>query len=109
LPNDRRREIAVRLLEQQQVAKLRRIAAVGERVLVAALAFERTGIVVERSRLADQVEPDIGERQFLFQQRRVPAPFRQAMAEDQRIIGEPQRVVERRRRHHMSPTSFGTA
>ena len=124
LPRDRHREIAVRLLDQQHIAELWRIAQVGERVLITALALDRASIIVERARLTDQVEPDIGERQFLFEQRRVTAPFRQPVPEDQRIVGETEHVVEKRRRQHanllplsrsgrhrgphMSPTSFGT-
>ena len=76
----------------------RRIAQIGQRILVAALAFERTGIVVKPPRLADQIEPDIGERQLLFEQRRMSAPFRQPVAEDQRVVSQPQYVIEER--HH---------
>ena len=44
--------------------------------------------------LADQIERDIGEREILFQDRAVPAPFGQALAEDQRAVGETENVVE---------------
>ena len=94
LPDHGDGEIAVRLLDQQHVAVVAGIAQIGERVLVAALALDLAGIGVERARLADQVERHIGERQVFLQHRRMPAPFRQAMAEDQRVVGEPQRVGE---------------
>ncbi len=99
LPHHRSGEVAVRLLDQQQVAVIAGVAQIGEGILVAALAFDLAGIGVERARLADQVEPDIAEGEVLLEHRRVPDPFGQAMAEDQRRVGEPQRVLEEVCRH----------
>ena len=48
----------------------------------------------QQARLADQVERDVGERQVLLEDRAVPAPLRQALAEDQRVVGEAEDVVE---------------
>ena len=78
-----RGEIAVRLLDQQQIAILPDVAQIGELVLVVALALDLGGVAIELARLADQVEAHIGERHILFQHRRVAAPFRQPVPEDQ--------------------------
>ena len=71
---DGEREIAIRQLHDQAVPPCRRVAQVGE--LVFGVAGERAGVAVEGSRLADQIERDIGERQFLLERRRMPGPFR---------------------------------
>jgi hypothetical protein len=90
-------EIAVRPLDQQKVVIVALAAQIGEIVLVAALALDLAGIGIERARLAEQVERDIRQRQILFQRRRMAAPFRQPVAENELIIGEPawQRKLEK--------------
>ena len=65
--------------------KRRHIAAIGERVLIAPFAFDFPGIIVQRPGLADQVEANIGQRQFLFEQwcmSTIPT----ALTEDQRVV-----------------------
>src|SRR5690606_33138417 len=99
MPHDGLREVTIRLLDQQHVTPVRRVAKIGERVLVASrlsgvAALDLPGIGVGGSRLADQVEREIAEREILLEHRRVADPFRYAMTEDQRVIGEPQRVDE---------------
>ena len=96
LPHHGVGEIAVRLLQQQQIAILPDVAQVGELVLVVALAFDLGGVGVEFARLAEQVEAHIGERHVLFHHGRVAAPFRQPVPEDQRIVGAAQRVQHQR-------------
>src|SRR5229473_1163595 len=76
LAQDRNGEIAVGLLDQEDVAVFARIAPIGERVLVPPPGLQLTGIGVERSRLADQIERHIAERQILLEHGRVTAPFR---------------------------------
>ncbi len=44
-------------------------------------------------RLPDQVERQIGKAKIDLQRRRMPAPFAQPLAEDQRVIAEPQKVI----------------
>ena len=92
-----RREVAVRQLQQQQVAILRRVAQVGELVLVVPGAFELGRAGIEAARLAEQVEPHIGERDVLLGRRPVAAPFRQAVPGDQRVVGAAQREQHQRR------------
>jgi hypothetical protein len=102
-------EIAVVALDQQAVHVVALTAQEGEVVLAAALALEFSGISIERAGLAEQVETHIGKRQFLFEDRRMAAPFRQAVTEDQAVIGD----LEDGRKmcvlggHHMCPTSSG--
>ena len=96
LPHHRIGEVAVRLLDQQQVSVIAGVAQIGEGILVAALAFDLAGIGIERARLTDEVEAHIAEGEILLDHRRMPDPFGQAMAEDQRRVGEPQGVLEQR-------------
>src|SRR5207247_3720977 len=55
------------------------------------------GIAVQRSRLPDQIERQIAERQILLEHRRVAAPLGESMAEHERVVGEAQRIDEQRR------------
>ena len=97
LPHHGMGEIAVRLLQQQQIAILPDVAQVRELVLVVALAFDLRGVRVQFARLAEQVEADIGERHVLFHHGRVAAPFRQPVPQNQRVVGAAQRVQHQRR------------
>ena len=76
-------EVAVGLLDQQQVPVLVGVAQVGVLVLVVAGPLDLGGVGVEQARLPDQVEPDVGERHVLLQHRRTSAPLRQPVAEDE--------------------------
>ena len=101
LSQDGHCEIAVRLLQQKQVLVVAFDPAIGEIVLVMAAALYRAGIGVERLRLADQVEPHIGQRHVLLHGRRMAAPFGQAMPQDQSVVGAAQRVADQRRGRHL--------
>ena len=76
------------LLDKQQVRVGMFVAQVGKRILVASVAFDLARIGVEQPRLADEIERQVGKRYVLFQHRRLARPFRQAMPEDQRIVGK---------------------
>ncbi len=97
LPHHGSREIAVRLLQQQQIAILPDVAKVGELVFVVTPALDLCGIAIEFARLAQEIEAHIGKRHVLFQHRRVAAPFRQPMPQNQRIVGAAQRIQHQRR------------
>ena len=60
-------KVAVRQFAQRGVKKLVRIAPVGQRVLVAPAAFQRAGVGQQQSRLPQQVERDIGQRDVRLQ------------------------------------------
>jgi hypothetical protein len=104
------REIAIRPLDHQAVQIFTLAAQIGEIVLAAPLALHFAGILIKRPSLPDQVERDVGHGKVFFQHRRMAAPFRQAMAEDQVIVGEPEQKGDEmvaRNVHHMCPTSSG--
>jgi hypothetical protein len=96
LPRDGAGEIAIRLLDQQQITVLADVAQISELVLVVTYAFDLARVCVKLSRLPDQIEAHIGQRHVLFQHRRMATPFRHTMAEDQRIVGAAQRVKHKR-------------
>ena len=96
LPRDGLGEIAVRLLDQKAVAEIEHVAMKGERIGIAAFAFRLARNAEEMRRLPDEIEPDIGERQIDLQHRRMAAPFGQALAEDQRVVAQPERMMEQR-------------
>ena len=94
LPRDRLREIAVGLFDQQAIAEIKRIAMKGERVGIAALAFDFAGKAEKMRPLPQQIEADVGQREIDLEHRRVAGPFRQALAQNQRIVAEAKRVVK---------------
>ena len=88
LAQHRMGEIAIRALHQQAIAILTITTQIGELVLVAPFALYRAGIGVECSRLADQVQRDVWQRQILLEHRCVTAPFRDPVPEHQVVIAE---------------------
>jgi len=115
LPHQRLAEVAVRTLDEQDVAEGGRIAQIGEIVSRAALALDLACETEPELGLADQVERGVGKRDILFEHGRMAAPFGHAVAEDQRIVAHTQEpfeicgLIDRRARgrHHMCPTSAG--
>ena len=98
LPRHRVGEVAVRLLDQQQVAELRRRRA-GTRARprparAGEARLDLAGVGEPQPRLAQQIEPDVGEGDVLLQHRPVPDPFAQSLREDQVAVAEPQQVFE---------------
>ena len=88
-------EVAVRALDEQQVAEVPGVAQVGEVVGGAALALDLGGEAEPHLRLADQVERDVGERDVLLERRRVAAPLGDAVAEDQGRVADAEQVLEK--------------
>ena len=109
-------EVAVGPLHQLHVEELVRVAQEGELVLVASIPADGDGVAIERTRLSDQVERDVGERNVLLQRRRATRPLGEAMPQHQRVVGEAQQVevvriaemrLPWRGLAHMCPTSSG--
>jgi len=88
-------EVAVWLLDEQAVPPRPLGAEIGQ--LVLGLARGRADLLIQRPRQPDLVEPDIGERQVFLGRRRVAAPLREAVAQDQRVIGPAQKPQHARR------------
>ncbi len=116
LAHQRLAEIAIRTLDQQGVSELGRVAQIGHLVGIAALALDFGGILQPKLALADQVKRLVGQRDVLFQHGRVPAPFRHAVAKDQRTVAKPLQPVHEHGpidrlnlsgSHHICPTSAG--
>lgn len=91
-PCHREREVTVRQLAQLQVQELALIPEVRELVLGAAV--QRTGVLQQRTRLPQLVERDVAERNVLFELRRGGDPLAGALRRDQRVVTEPEGVVE---------------
>ena len=72
---------------------LLRVAEVGEVVRRAAAPLARGREVEQRDRLADEVEGDVGERDVLLEDGRVPAPLGEAVPQHQPVVGEAQQVL----------------
>ena len=75
LSDDRAGVIAVRQLDQLDVAILDRVAEVSERILIPPLPFDLAGETEKIRCLADEIERDVGKRDVLFEHRPVPAPL----------------------------------
>ncbi|KFJ68136.1 phenylacetic acid degradation PaaI domain protein [Bordetella bronchiseptica] len=86
--------VAIGPLDQQQVAELRRIAQVGQPVLVAPGPLDLAGQRQPHAGLAQQVERGIGQRQVLFQHGPVAAPLAQALRQHQGGVAQPQQVLK---------------
>ena len=99
LPRRRVGKIAVRLLGEEEIAKLSGLAQERELILVAARGPEAglhfTGIGEPQPRLAEKVEADVGLRDVLFEHRPMTDPFAQALRENERRVAEPQQVLEK--------------
>ena len=102
LPDDGLAEVAVRLLGKTQVQEILRIAQEREIVLGAAAAVRLRRIREQVSRLAEQVERDVGEREILLERRRVADPLAETLRQDQARVADSERV-----RTHRFLTSSG--
>ena len=69
------------------------IAQVGEVIFTTVAAGEFGGIAVEHTRPPDVVQCDIGQGQVFLQERTAAAPFREPVAENQRVVTEAHRVL----------------
>ena len=119
-------EIAIGLLDQQAIAVIEHVAVECERVGVSPRAFRLARRREQQGCLADLVEREVGEAQIDLDRRRVAAPFAEPLPEDQRVVAQPQQIVEtrrigpadalldiflnhRKRRHQICVTSSGTS
>ena len=104
-------EIAVGQFHQQQVAEIPDVAQKGQIVGALPLVLNLGGIAQPHLGLSDQVERGIGQRDIFFQHRRMAAPFRNPVAEDQRVVAHPQQELHQfvlvHIRHHICPASSG--
>ena len=91
-PSRQRR--AVRQLQQRVVAKIGDVAEVRQPVLGRAPPLQLGCVLVQQPGLADQVQAVVGQRQVFLEDGAVAAPFGVALAEDQRVVGEVQQVVD---------------
>ena len=108
LPHQGLGEVAVGLLDQQDVAELRGVAQIGQVVGRPAGPLQPPGQPEPELGLADQIEGDVGQRDILLDRRGVAAPFGDPVAEDQAVVAEPERVLGQGRViHHIAPTSSG--
>jgi hypothetical protein len=96
LPRHGLGEIAVRLLDKPAIAEIEHVPPERKRIPVASPPFHLTRIIQEVRSLPDQVEGHIGEAQINLDRRRMPAPFRKPLAQDQAVVAEPQRIFEQR-------------
>src|SRR5438874_13709521 len=89
VPRNRLREIAVGLLDKTAILEVEHVAM--ERQLIRV-----SGFAEQVSRLADQVEREVGEADVDLKHRPMPAPFAKPLSEHERIVAEPQQIFEAR-------------
>ena len=111
------------LLGDGEVAVVALVAQVGQLVFVvlAASALELAGMGEQRTRLAHEVERDVGHRDVFLQHWRVAAPLAQALRQHQAGVADAQQVLHGGRAvqfdrclhdvpsAHMWSTDFGSA
>jgi hypothetical protein len=94
LSYDRYRKISNRQLDDLKIPIVDRFTEVSQRVFVAIFAFSFAGNMQIETCLTDQIERDVGESNVFLENRRVPAPFRQAMSKNETIIAKPEEILE---------------
>ena len=87
-------EVTGRQLAQLQVEEVALVPEVGEIVLRPAGSFERPGVLQQRPRLAQLVQPDVAEGNVLLELRGGRDPLGGALRGDQRVVAEAERVDE---------------
>ena len=110
LADDRGREVAVLLLDEQAVDELALVAHERVVILRPAGAVELGGARVQAARLTEQVERDVGQRDVVLECRCPRRPLREPVREHQAVVSEAQRVHGRRagdHEGHSCCTSFG--
>ena len=96
LTNDGGSEITVRPLDELRVAELDGVTEIGERIFAPPFPFDLPRELEQGRRLANEVECDVRERDVFLENRRVPAPLGESMAEDEPVIRESKQVFEER-------------
>ncbi len=106
-------EIAVGLLDQQQVAIGPLVTAEGQGIGVTAIIEQLGGVLQPVARLTYQVEANIHQGQFFFDGRGAATPFAEALALHQGTVAEQQQVGDKgfvvHGQPHMCPTSSGSS
>ena len=80
----------MRQLQQRVVFEFMRIPKIRQAVFVAAVLAQRRHVLVKQTRLADQIEGVVGQRQVFFQNGPVSTPLGVALPQDQRVVGQVQ-------------------
>jgi mRNA degradation ribonuclease J1/J2 len=96
----------VRQFAQGVVLEVGHVAEIRQRVFGRALAHQRGRMLIQQAGLTDQVQAVVGQRNVFFKNGAVATPFGVALAQDERVVGQMQKVINRRL-HHMCPTSSG--
>ena len=91
-PDDQVAEVSVRLLHEQQVAIFVLAPQEREVVLGTPMPLALPGVGIEQARLANEIQCEIGVREFLLELRTGSNQFDHALPEHQRVVAETRRV-----------------
>jgi hypothetical protein len=94
LSHDSDGKVSDRKLDDLKIPIVDRFTEISERVFVAPFAFRLSRKMQIEACLTDQIERDVGESNVFLENRRVPAPFRQAMSKNETIIAKPEEILE---------------
>jgi hypothetical protein len=94
LPHERNAKIAIRTLGEQNVSKLAGIPKIGKAVGGSSLSFDFPGESEPKLRLADEIERRIRKSNVFFKDGSMPAPLREPVPKDERIIPHPEQELE---------------
>src|SRR5699024_7471748 len=83
-----KREVTNRQLGNEEVSVLTTATQKGDVISTAHTALELCSVFIKHYRPANIIEPDVREREILFQAGPVRAPLRQALPKHQCIIGK---------------------
>src|SRR5206468_11966917 len=99
LPNDRDSEIPPGDHDEKCVTVVDRVSKIRERVGISSFALDGPSAAEKQRGLTDEIERDVGERDVFLENRRMPAPLREAVAEHEPVIAKSEEVFEERFGH----------
>ncbi|MNT15825.1 hypothetical protein D3C72_1509010 [compost metagenome] len=90
-------KITARQLGQRHIEVIAFIAQKSQLVFIMAIPFHLPGQCEHGARLPNKIERNVGHGNVLFQDRRMAAPFTDALGQDQAAVTDAQQVLRRRR------------
>jgi hypothetical protein len=93
LPGDRGPEIAIGLLDQKVIQVFMFVAQHGQGILIRLLTGQGSDVLEDESRLANEIERNIGHGDVLLEDGTVAAPLPQSLAKDEGAVGEMEEVL----------------
>src|SRR5207248_6406504 len=80
--------VTVWLFDKQNISEIACIAEERELVLIAGSTLDVACVPQPKTRMSQQVQSNVGQRDIFFEHRTMPAPLGQALAENEAVVSE---------------------